>query len=87
MSEKKYDDNNRGIISKNDRKEEPNHADQTGSCKIEGVEYWVNGWIKERNDGSGKFLSLSFKPKVPKAKTPSETYVEEVGDDPDGFNF
>ena len=58
----KYDDNNRGIISKNDRKEQPNHADQTGKCKIEGVEYYINGWIHDRTDGTGKFLSLQFKP-------------------------
>ena len=58
-----YDNNFTGIISRNDRKEAPNHADQTGTCTIDGVEYWVNGWIKERKDGSGKFLSLSFKKK------------------------
>jgi len=54
---------NSGILSKNDRKTQPNHADYTGSLTISGEEFYLDGWIKERRNGSGKFLSLSVKPK------------------------
>lgn len=60
---KKYDNNLRGIISVNDRKEKDTHPDYKGTCEINKQEYWISGWIKERKDGSGKFLSLSFEAK------------------------
>jgi hypothetical protein len=52
---------NSGALFPNDRKEADNHPDRTGSAMIGGVEYFVNGWIKEGQ--KGKFLSLSFKQK------------------------
>jgi len=58
-----YDNTNRGILSKNDRKEKDTHPDYKGSLNVEGVEYWFDGWIKKRNDGSGSFLSVSVKRK------------------------
>lgn len=53
---------NSGSIFSNERKEQPSHPDRTGSCNIDGKDYWVNGWLKETKDGK-KYLSLSFKPK------------------------
>lgn len=58
-----YDNNMRGIISKNDKKTEDKHPDIKGQCEIDGVEYWVSGWQKERKDGTGKFYSLTFQAK------------------------
>ena len=58
-----YDQTNSGILSRNDRKEQPNHPDFKGQINVNGVDYWLSGWIKERNDKSGKFFSLSVKPK------------------------
>lgn len=56
-----YDKNNKGSISKNKDKTEPNHKDYNGKALIDGKEYWVAGWVK---DGQyGKFLSLAFEPK------------------------
>lgn len=52
---------NSGSLFKNDRKEQDNHPDYTGSCKIQGREYYISAWVKE---GRGKkFFSFSFKPK------------------------
>lgn len=58
-----YDNTNKGILSKNDRKEKDSHPDHKGQLNVNGVEYWVSAWIKERNDGSGKFFSLAVTPK------------------------
>lgn len=58
-----YDNTNRGILSRNDRKEKETHADFCGSVNVEGREFWLDAWVKERKDGSGKFFSLSVKPK------------------------
>lgn len=58
-----YDNTNSGILSRNDRKEQPNHPDFKGQINVNGVDFWLSGWVKERNDGSGKFFSLSVKPK------------------------
>ena len=55
-----YDNNLRGIISKNDKKTEDKHPDIRGNCEIDGVEYRISGWLKERKDGTGKFYSLVF---------------------------
>ena len=52
---------NSGILGRNKRKEQPNHPDYTGQANIECVDYWISAWIKE--GPSGKFFSLSFKPK------------------------
>ncbi len=62
-----YDNTNRGILSRNDRKEEDSHPDFTGQINVAGVDYWLNGWTKERKDGSGRFFSLSVKPKQPQS--------------------
>lgn len=56
-----YDNNMRGVLFKNDRKEKDSHPDYKGSCEVNGVEMWLSAWIKE--GAKGKFMSLSFQPK------------------------
>ena len=68
---------NSGIISKNERKTEDKHADISGSANVEGVDYWVSGWLKE--GAKGKFYSLQFKPKEAK-KAVSKTN-HDIDDD------
>jgi len=58
-----YDNNMSGIISRNERKEKETHPDYRGSCEIENKEFWISGWVKERKDGTGSFLSLRFQSK------------------------
>ncbi len=78
-----YDNTNRGVLFINDRKERDTQPDRTGSINIEGVEYFLDGWIK---DGSkGKFLSLSVKrkdkqPEAPqRQERPAKTHGERPG--------
>ena len=68
---------NSGIISPNDKKEQPNHADYNGNCEVDGVEYWINGWIKEKT--GRKFLSLSFKPKDAQRVSGEENQDNGIG--------
>ena len=56
-----YDNTNRGVLFKNDRKEKDAHPNMKGSINVEGVEYWVSAWTKEGQNG--KFISLSLTPK------------------------
>lgn len=62
-----YDNNMRGVLFKNDRKEKDTHPDYKGSCEINGVEMWLSAWLKEGQ--KGKFMSLSFQPKEQQAQT------------------
>jgi len=63
---KEFDNTNKGILSRNDRKEKDQHPDFKGQINIEGTEYWLSGWVKGRKDGTGKFFSLSAAPKEAK---------------------
>ncbi len=50
---------NSGTLARNDRREKPTHPEFTGKAEIDGVMYWISGWVKDGN--GGKFFSLSFK--------------------------
>jgi hypothetical protein len=51
-----------GSLFRNNRKEQESHPDHTGTIKVAGVEYWLNGWVRETKNGQ-KYFSLSVKPK------------------------
>lgn len=56
-----YDNNMSGALFINNRRQSDRSPDFTGSCEINGQEFWVNGWNKQGK--TGQFMSLSFKPK------------------------
>lgn len=60
-----YDNTNSGVLFKNKRKEKDSHPDITGSANVDGKEYWVSVWVKEKN--GERFQSMSFRPKDEKA--------------------
>lgn len=77
-----YDNTNRGVLFKNDKKEQDNHPDYKGQINIDGVEYWLSSWIKRSDKGT--FMSLSVKPKedastkaAPKRATVTEP-IDEI---------
>ena len=81
-----YDNTNKGILGKNTRREKDTHPEYNGSINVEGVEYWLSAWVKERNDGTGKFFSLSVKPKEPRPE-PARAVDNAFGDMADDVPF
>lgn len=80
-----YDNTNRGTLGRNRKKEKDTHPDFKGQLNVEGKEYWLSGWTKEANDGSGKFFSLSVQPKDAsqnRTVTKKDTVIEDIGDEP-----
>jgi hypothetical protein len=63
-----YDNTNRGVLFRNDRKETDNHPDYKGSVNVGGEEFWLSAWINEGKPGSKmegqKYMSLSVQPKT-----------------------
>lgn len=62
-----YDNTNSGLLAKNQRKEQDNHPDYTGSINVDGQDYWLSAWVKQGREGTKlegqKYFSLSVKPK------------------------
>lgn len=81
-----YDNTNTGMMYRNEKKESASHPEFTGFINIEGVEYWLSGWVKEGKSGGKmagkKFFSLAFKSKD--GKKPVTT---PEGDDDDEIPF
>jgi hypothetical protein len=61
MSE--YSNELSGVLFRNDRKDKDTQPDYNGTCQIEGVEYFMNAWVKESKKDGRKFFSFSFKAK------------------------
>lgn len=57
---------NTGALFKNENKATENHPDYSGTCLINGVEMFFDGWIKTAETGR-KWMSFSFKPKQKQA--------------------
>lgn len=87
-----FDETNRGIISKNDRKTEDVHPDIRGEINIEGIEYWLSGWKKARKSDGAPFYSLSVRRKdaLRAAAAPTKqrpAVADLMDDDPDSIPF
>lgn len=59
---REFDNTNRGVLFRNERKETDNHPDYKGSVNVGGVEFWLAAWIKTSGKGN-KFMSLAVTPK------------------------
>lgn len=56
-----YDNSNKGALFRNDKRTSDRAPEYNGSINVNGVDYWISGWIKEGQ--KGKFFSLSVQPK------------------------
>jgi len=53
-----YDNTNRGVLFKNDKKTTEKHPDYQGNINVNGTEYKLAAWIKTSKKGD-KFMSIS----------------------------
>ena len=79
-------DNSGSLFVNDKQKPGSQQPDRSGSALIDGVEYWVSGWIKRKQDGTA-WLSLAFKRKEAQTKPMptkgQQTHgVDAFGDDP-----
>lgn len=58
-----YDNTNRGSIWKNAKRETDRHPHLTGTMNVEGKEYWVSAWAKDKNSNP-KAPELTFSVKL-----------------------
>jgi uncharacterized protein (DUF736 family) len=63
-----YDNTNRGVLFRNDRKETEKHPDYKGSINVEGEDRWLSAWLREGKDGN-KYLSISTQAKQGESAT------------------
>jgi hypothetical protein len=73
-----YDNTNRGVLFRNEDKQDPKHADYNGNVNVNGEEFWLNGWLKTSKKGA-KYLSLSVKPKNGGKETTKPDYDDDIG--------
>lgn len=72
MSDKQYDETNRGVLFKNQDKQKDTHADYRGRVNVNGKEFWLDAWLKQPHNGGPKFLSISVKAKDGSSKKQDE---------------
>ena len=75
---------NSGSLFVNDKKERDSQPDRRGSARIEGVDYWVSGWVKKKDDGT-PWMSMSYQRKDAAAPTPKAQSAQD--DDSDIIPF
>jgi hypothetical protein len=58
-----YDNTNSGALFTNHRKQTEKHPDYTGKLNVNGVEFWLSGWVREKRDGSGeRYVRIQVNP-------------------------
>jgi uncharacterized protein (DUF736 family) len=80
MSDQQYDNEKRGSLFRNDRKDKDSQPDYNGTCQIEGVEYYMNAWVKESKAGK-KYFSFSFKAKNAEVPNKSVAITDDIDDE------
>jgi uncharacterized protein (DUF736 family) len=78
-----YDNEMRGVLFKNNKKNTEKHPDYNGTIQINGVEYWLAAWIRTPKPGGQKFMALRVNPKDEQQQAPASSapvdpaYVED----------
>ena len=74
-----YDKTNTFVLFVNDKGDNDKRPDRTGTLNVDGVEYFMDGWIK--NGQKGPFLSGKIKPKDAAKAKPAATTRTQPGKD------
>lgn len=64
-----YNNDNRGALFRNDNKKEDTHPDYSGTINVEGKDFYISAWVKEKE--GKKYFSMSVKPKEPRVSQPT----------------
>jgi hypothetical protein len=67
-----------GTLSRNKKQEKPTQPSHKGSCTIEGVAYWISGYVNESRDSGEKYFKLYFEPKKTEATREAAPAAEPV---------
>lgn len=62
-----YDNTNRGVLFKNDVRDNPKRPAYRGTINVGGTDYNLSAWIRESQKTGDKYMSLSVEPKQEKA--------------------
>jgi uncharacterized protein (DUF736 family) len=95
MPDKQYNDANRGVAFKNDKRESENHPNWKGKINVEGKDYWFSMWEKTSQRGDDYF-SMSVQVMQPKQEKkdwvkpelrqkfeqPEEVVLDDIDDEP-----
>ena len=73
-----YDNTNKAVIFKNNKKEKDTQPDYNGTINVEGKEYTISLWIKEGK--AGKFFSGSIKEPYKKEKEAAEKELKSFSE-------
>jgi uncharacterized protein (DUF736 family) len=81
---KQYDNNNRGVLFKNDQKGNEKAPNYSGSAVIDNIDLNISAWIKRSRKTGNAFMSLKFEPKQKVETRPrvmDESPVPDFDDD------
>ena len=79
-----YDNEKKGVLFKNEKKQKETDPLYTGSITIEGVEYWLSSWVNTSKNGKS-YMSLSATVKVKKEEYQAQQPVDNRPIDDDIF--
>lgn len=71
-----YDNRNRGVLFKNDRKTSDKHPDYKGTANMDGRDYYVSAWV--RDGKKGKFMSMSYEAKDAQPEGHPDRFQQQV---------
>lgn len=74
---KEFDNTNRGALFKNDKEGNEKRPDYAGPLDVEGTEYRAAAWLRDKKDGSGKFLSLQIE-KKDESESPGKVADDDI---------
>lgn len=81
-----YDNTNRGAIWKNEnRRPDKNDPHFQGNINVEGVDYWLSGWLPDPERKGPKTPAMTFsmrksEPKPEQAPQPAANPAAEIDD-------
>ena len=58
-----YDDEGKGSLWPNDRRESERHPHYRGQCQVGQIQYWVSAWVNESDNPKAPALRFQLSPK------------------------